>query len=635
VLLLDLLIGTLIVLPLLADALWYNLSDFYSLELSDMGVPVLAVGLIFLMVRRISRQSFKLGAAAQRCRAAALAGLDALRRMPRRTLWRAGGIVGMLVAVVVLLSFWAIANHLGGADLASEALWVLTHGTGAVAVVGLGAAMVRRWSPEPWERSFFLRQGANVTRAWLAAVERSPVIALWGTVAVLAAFFFWIGLLRYRAFESHGFDLGIFTNAMWNLTHGNGYVSSVKGGINLFQDHQSPLFWAVAPFFWMVPRPETLLVVQALGLAAGGPALYYLGRAQFGPSHWAPAALPWLYWCWLPLRNAAAFDFHPEVFMLPLMLWACVGFASDRPWAKALGLLALVAALGAKESSGVVVAGIGFGWALTGGLGPRRARWPGIALVVAGAAVFWLDVKIVPAMFGGEYAYMDLYERFGGGIGAVLLAPFTQPAYFFSQFFNPARLNFLVWTLAPLAFLPLFDWRAAVAALPPYLMLFLAEGDQRVKIIFHYGIEPGTRVLGAPVRAGCLCPAVRLAAGGHLDALLRCGVPRTHRAEPGARLPAHSARGVAEERSLAVPRPGGGDGRVRCPRRPSRNAALDKLSLSTRAETIGRSRRLRRDGPQHQNGQLADRKVGNGKNPGRVARARVPRGISMRRLQRP
>ncbi len=496
-LILDLLIGTLLVLPLLGDALWFNLSDFYSLELADMGVPVLAVALIFLMVRRISLQSFKLGAALQCCKAAVLAELDALRRMPRRTLWRAAGILGVLAAAALLLSLWAITNHLFSADLASEALWALTHGPGVVAFIGLVAAMVRRWSPEPWERSFFVRQGTTLARAWLAAVERSPVIALWSTVAVLTALFFGIGLLRYRAFESHGFDLGIFTNAMWNLTHGNGYVSSVKGGINLFQDHQSPLFWAVVPFFSMLPRPETLLVVQALGLTAGGPALYYLGRTQFGPSHWAPAALPWLYWCWLPLRNAAAFDFHPEVFMLPLMLWACVGFASYRSWAKALGLLALVAALGAKESAGVVVAGIGFGWALTGGLGPHRARWPGIALVVAGAAVFWLDVKVVPGMFGGEYAYMDLYERFGGGVGAVLLAPFTQPAYFFSQFFNPARLNFLLWTLAPLAFLPLFDWRAAVAVLPPYLMLFLAEGDQRVKLIFHYGIEPGTALFWA------------------------------------------------------------------------------------------------------------------------------------------
>jgi hypothetical protein len=106
-------------------------------------------------------------------------------------------------------------------------------------------------------------------------------------------------------------------------------------------------------------------------------------------------------------------------------------------------------------------------------------------------------VKVVPRFFSGDYAYMGLYQRFGDGIGDVLLAPFTQPVYFFSQLFNQERLNFLFWTLAPLGFLPLFHWRAAIAALPPYLMLFLTEGDQRVRIIFHYGIEPGSALFWA------------------------------------------------------------------------------------------------------------------------------------------
>ena len=106
-------------------------------------------------------------------------------------------------------------------------------------------------------------------------------------------------------------------------------------------------------------------------------------------------------------------------------------------------------------------------------------------------------MKVVPRYFGGDYAYLGLYQRFGGGISDLLLAPFTQPAYFLSQLFNYERLNFLFWTLAPLGFLPLFHWRAALAALPPYLMLFLSDGDQRVRIIFHYGIEPGSALFWA------------------------------------------------------------------------------------------------------------------------------------------
>src|SRR5207249_5353053 len=179
-------------------------------------------------------------------------------------------------------------------------------------------------------------------------------------------------------------------------------------------DHQSPLFWALAPLVWMIPRPETLLFAQALGLAAGGPALFYLARARLGRSHWASAALPWLYWPYLPLRNANAFDFHPEVFMLPLFLWAFAAFASERRWVKALGVLALIGALGAKESAAIVAVGLGIAWALTSA-NSWRSRWPGVALAAAGVALFFFDVKLVPRIFGGGYAYLGLYERFGGG----------------------------------------------------------------------------------------------------------------------------------------------------------------------------------------------------------------------------
>lgn len=453
---LDVFIGALVAFPWLTEWFAYETADGTYVEASDLSVPLLAAGLVALAVRRRS--------------------------------WRGAAALGAFALGVVAVRLWLPER---AQELLAEAAWAVTHGTGAVLLVSAVAAAVRRGSSEPWEASFFVRIGARAGRAWLDAVERAPARTLWIAAAVVGAWLFWIALLRHRAFETHGYDLGIFTNVMWNLTHGNGYISSVKGGINLFADHQSPTYWLLAPLFRLVPRPETLLAAQAFGLAAGGPALYYLARARF-PGHWAPAALPWLYWCYLPTRNANAFDFHPEVFMLPLFLWAFAAFGRGERWAKALGVLALAAALGAKESAPVVAVGIGAAWALLGA--PRQ----GLALVAAGVALFFFDVKVVPRLFGAEdYGYMDLYGRFGGGLFDLALAPFTQPLYFFSQLVNLERLNFLFWTLAPLGFLPLFSWRAALAAAPPYLMLLLAEGDQRVRIIFHYGIEPGTALFWA------------------------------------------------------------------------------------------------------------------------------------------
>ena len=479
----DILIVTLVLIPWLGEDVTYRIGQSY-LELPDLGVPLLAIALVGVAVHRWPRDSAALARSA----------LGAIRSMPARA---AGAALGALAALVLLVLLWPrLAFEYPGLDV-STFVWRLTHGTTAILFVSLVGVAVRRWTGEPWEGSFIVRQALRPGRAWLAVVRRAPAWALWSGAAAVGSGYLAVALVRHWAFESHGWDLAIFTNVMWNLTHGHGYVSSLKGGINLFADHQSPLFWVLAPLFRVAPRPETLLFAQAFGLAAGGPALYYLARHRFGSGHWATAAMPWLYWSYLPLRNANAFDFHPEVFMLPLFLWAFVGFGSERRGARVLGLLALVAALAAKESASVVAVGIGLAWALSSGGRSWRGRWPGIALALAGVAIFLFDVKIVPRLFGDDYAYLGLYGRFGGGVGDVLLAPFTQPAFFFSQLIDRARLNFLFWTLAPLAFLPFFAWRAALAALPPYLMLFLSEGDQRVRLVFHYGIEPGTALFWA------------------------------------------------------------------------------------------------------------------------------------------
>ena len=456
--LVDILIATLVLLPAVAEGVPLPLPGAQAIEVSDLGVPLLAAAVILLCVRN----------------------------------WRRFAALAAGVAVLFALwRFWPFREIDFGL-----VLWKVSRDSGGVLVAALTAVVARGAYGEPWERSFFVRWGMRAGRAWRAAVDRSPLTTLWTAAGAMGGVLFGVALLRHRAFQTHGFDLGIFTNALWNAVHGNGYISSVKGGINLLADHQSPVFLLLAPLFVLLPRPETLLFAQAFGLAAGGPALYYLARMRFGREHWAPAALPWLYWSYLPLRNANAFDFHPEVFMLPLFLWAFAGFAGERRWQKASGVLALLAALAAKESAPVVAVGIGIAWALLGA-GASRARWPGIALAAAGVAVFFFDVKIVPQFFGAQYAYLGLYERFGGGIGDLLLAPFVQPAYFFSQLLDRERLNFLFWTLAPLGFLPLCDWRGAIAALPPYVMLLLSEGDQRVRIIFHYGIEPGTALFWA------------------------------------------------------------------------------------------------------------------------------------------
>jgi hypothetical protein len=158
-----------------------------------------------------------------------------------------------------------------------------------------------------------------------------------------------------------------------------------------------------------------------------------------------------------------------------------------------------VGAFAAKESAGPVAVGVGLGWILGAGPSSTRqfTRKLGPLLIALGLIVFLVDTKGVPRWLGTTYVYHDYYQQFGNGLGDLALAPFKKPTLFFSQILGPARLRFLFWTLAPFGFLPLLNWRAFIAALPGYLMLFLSEGDHRVSLIYHYSIEPSVGLFWA------------------------------------------------------------------------------------------------------------------------------------------
>ena len=297
---------------------------------------------------------------------------------------------------------------------------------------------------------------------------------LWSTVA----------LWRHWALESHAWDLGIFVNGFWNLTHGNGYVSNLRG-LPLLADHQAPSAWLFAPVFALFPRAETLLVLQSLVLASAGAMTYRISRQyQAGDAArlaWLPWAVPILYWCWPGVRSANAFDFHPECLLPLLMLSAIAGLQSAEWHARLAGALALLLALGTKESAGPLAAGIGLAW--VAGAGPPATREftrrAGIGVIVAGVCVFAFDLWMVPKLLGRPYAYGGLYAHLGQGFWSAI-----------QTVLGLERWKFLLWTLGPLAFLPLAQPRIfLLAAGPAYAMLFLSEGNHRLSREYHYALE--------------------------------------------------------------------------------------------------------------------------------------------------
>jgi uncharacterized membrane protein len=366
----------------------------------------------------------------------------------------------------------------------------------ALALLGL---LLYRLNPTAVANASSLRLLGGLWRQWQEWLAQNPRTTICLSFLFFGSLWAGVSLARHWAFLSGYADLGIFVNGIWNLTHGYGYMSSVKDGINLFSDHQSPIFWLLAPAFKLFPRAETLLIAQGFGLCAGGIALYLIGR-QYLPSK-SPflAALPLIYWFYNPLRNANRFDFHPEVFLVPCFLFGIWGL-QEKSWRRRIaGYFFLILALMGKESSGPVLAGIGAAWLL--GAAPAGSQFfcrvNGPILALVGVAHLYFCTKIVPTYFTGIYLYQNMYAQFGSGLEDLLLAPITQPALFLSHLVGLARLKFFAAMVAPLAFLPLLAPTAFLAAVPGFLIYFLSEHNHRLMLGYHYGIESSVGVLWA------------------------------------------------------------------------------------------------------------------------------------------
>ena len=362
------------------------------------------------------------------------------------------------------------------------------------------AAPTPSWTSESW----VLSQARKALNWWTERLEKQRLKTL--LLGSLPVFFFYAlaALRRHWAFHTAPFDLGIFGNAIANFTLGNGYVSSVKGGINLFADHQSPSFFLYVPFYFLFPRAETLLILQALLLASSGIAAGLLARQALPRKSSATslicAGVPLLVWIFPPIRVANLFDFHPETMMLPAFLWAILGIQSKSRRAQIAGWIAFGVGILSKESGGPIAVGIGLVWVLHAVLKsplPAARLKSGIIAMALGISWFLFATKEIPQLLNHPYIYDELFAQYGGGLKGILTSPILKPEIFWPQIFSGSRIQFYLFLLAPLAFLPLLAPAIAIGALPGILMIVLSAGNSRVAPIYHYGIEPSIGLIWA------------------------------------------------------------------------------------------------------------------------------------------
>jgi uncharacterized membrane protein len=304
--------------------------------------------------------------------------------------------------------------------------------------------------------------------------------AAWTAAGAYAAVLSAATIVKNDHFRSGGYDLGIFGQAAWLMSHGHKPFSTIRGR-DLFADHFQPALVLLAPL-GRLPLPSALLVFQATVLAAGAPLLYVLARERGARQELSFAVA--LLWVASPLTQwANLFDYHPETSVPALLVLGAVLLERERVlWFLVTALLASAI----KEDVCLVY----LMWGLV--IASRGRRRLGFGLTAAAAIWFVVAIKIAIPALGGNLTFYS--ARFagtrGGTVGDVLLRLVEHPVWSFEHYATRNNGHIILALVASTGGLCLLAPRMLALALPPVAANVLSAYNYQHDLHFQYQLVP-------------------------------------------------------------------------------------------------------------------------------------------------
>lgn len=422
-----------------------------------------------------------------------LAGLEGLAAM---SLGRVIGLTGMFAVLLLVLSFFVNAEKIRRyrrwgivAAFASLALPALISSFSwahlALSLVILAVLVV------------FAVFGWDGSPQQPAAKPRKAHKAHLFVVAGVSAFFFlfvsaWtVG--RVYSFSSPTFDFGIFSQMFYHMKESGLPMTTVErdGLLSHFAVHVSPIYYLMLPFYWLVPTPATLQVLQAAVLVSAVIPLWKIGghHGLSGAQRMLLCAVLLLYPAY---AGGASYDLHENCFLTPLILWLFYGI--DRKNTILTAASALLT-LTVKEDAAVYVAVIAL-WLIVKTLLQsrkidRHALITGAALLAVSLGWFFLVTKYLSESGDGvmTYRYQNFMYDGSASLFTVVKSVILNPMKAFYECVDAEKLNFIALTLlAPLLALPLLTRRyERYILLIPYLLVnLMPDYTYQHSIFFQY-----------------------------------------------------------------------------------------------------------------------------------------------------
>lgn len=338
----------------------------------------------------------------------------------------------------------------------------------------------------------FAIYGWNPTGSYSIKPKKSHTAYIWILAILALAFTVFVSVwtvVRVLSYSTPTYDFGIFSQMFYNMKTTGLPMTTVErdGLLSHFHVHVSPIYYLLLPFYWLVPEPATLQVLQAVVLASALIPLWKICRCRnLNPG--VSLILCVLLFMYPAYSGGTSYDIHENAFLAPLILWLFYGIERKNT---ILTILFSLLTLFVKEDAAVYVAVIGIYVFLNAVLhNDQNRRWgikSGI-LIVIGSVIWFIQVTGFLASQGDgvmTYRYQNFMYDGSGSLISVIKSVILCPMKALYECVDQEKLSFIALTLLPLLGFPLFTRRyERFILLIPYILINLMSDYQYQHDIF-------------------------------------------------------------------------------------------------------------------------------------------------------
>lgn len=425
------------------------------------------------------------------CLPGALRSLTTLDGLAQMSLLR----VGILTAVLVfLLLFVPRMKHTGRVER-----WALTAVFGILAAASLAASFT--WA---YLTVCLLIMGIFVAFGicgWDGSPEPMPEpekahkAYVWITAILSAAFFLLVcawTVGRVYSFAAPTYDFGIFAQMFHSMKETGLPMTTLErdGLLSHFDVHVSPIYYLMLPFYWLVPTPATLQVLQAAVITSAVIPLWLIAK-NHGLSGLQRMLICGLLLALPAFSGGVGYDIHENCFLTPLILWLFYGI--DKKNTVVTAVFAILTLM-VKEDAAVYVAVIALWLIVKTLLRFQNLNWKDLvtgAALLAVSLVWFFGVTGYLAKSGDgvmTYRYDNFMYDGSSSLIAVVKSVLLNPMKAVFECVGAEKLKFILQTMVPLLGLPLLTRRyERYLLLIPYILVNLMSDYQyQHNIMFQY-----------------------------------------------------------------------------------------------------------------------------------------------------